>query len=161
LTAAKVAYGENVVDSGPIFKSMQVEGSQIRIKFSSLGSGLRVHDKYGYARGFAIAGADGKYQWARARQDDEDMLVSCATIQQPTAVRYDWSDTPDGNLYNKEGLPAIPFRTDSSRRRPQLGHHSRRLTINRQAAGRPIPQNARNPCSENPASRPVARQKSR
>ena len=113
LTAAKVAYGENVIDSGPVFKSMQIEGNQIRIKFASLESGLRVHDKYGYARGFAVAGADGKFQWAQARQDGEDIVVSNASIQQPTAVRYDWMNTPDGNVYNAEGLPAIPFRTDA------------------------------------------------
>jgi sialate O-acetylesterase len=112
LAAAKVVYGENIVDSGPVFKSMQIEGSQIRIKFSSLGSGLRVHDRYGYARGFAVAGADGKFQWAQARQDGDDMVVSSAAIQEPIAVRYDWSNTPDGNVYNGEGLPAISFRTD-------------------------------------------------
>lgn len=113
LTAAKVAYGENIVDSGPVFKSMQIEGSQIRIKFSSLGSGLHVRDKYGYARGFEVAGADGKFLWAQARQDGEDMLVLSTAIHQPTAVRYDWSDTPDGNVFNREGLPAVPFRTDT------------------------------------------------
>jgi len=114
LTAAKVVYGEKtLVDSGPIFKSMQIEGNQIRIKFSSLGSDLRVHDKYGYARGFEVAGADGKFQWAQARQDGNDIVVFNAAIHQPTAVRYDWMNTPDGNVYNAEGLPALPFRTDS------------------------------------------------
>jgi sialate O-acetylesterase len=113
LAAATVAYGENIVDSGPVFKSMQIEGSQIRVKFSSLGSGLRVHDKYGYARGFSLAAADGKFKWAQARQDGDDIVVSNSAIQQPTAVRYDWSNTPDGNVYNKEGLPALPFRSDA------------------------------------------------
>jgi len=113
LAAAKVVYGENIIDSGPVFKLMQTEGSQIRIKFSSLGSGLRVHDKYGYAWGFEVAGADGKFQWAQARQDGEDIVVSNASIQQPAVVRYDWMNTPDGNVYNAEGLPAIPFRTDA------------------------------------------------
>lgn len=112
LVAAKVVYGENIIDSGLVFNSMQIEGSQIRIKFSSLGSGLRVHDKYGYARGFQVAGADGKFQWAQARQAGEDIVVSNVSIQQPTAVRYDWMNTPDGNVYNAEGLPAIPFRTN-------------------------------------------------
>ena len=70
LVAAKVVYDENIVDSGPVFKSMQIEGSQIRIKFSSLGSGLRVHDKYGYPRGFAVAGADASFSGLkRARRE--------------------------------------------------------------------------------------------
>jgi len=113
LAAARVAYGENVVDCGPTYQSMQIEGDRIRIKFSDLGSGLLIKDKYGYARGFQIAGSDGKFHWAQARQDGQDVVVFSETVRQPIAVRYDWSNTPDGNVYNKEGLPAVPFRTDA------------------------------------------------
>jgi sialate O-acetylesterase len=116
LAAAKTVYGEDVVHSGPVFKSMQIEGNQIRIRFSSVGSGLQVRGKYGYARGFEIAGADGKFQWAQARQDGGEIVVLGTDLQRPVAVRYDWSNTPDGNLYNAEGLPALPFRTDEPMR---------------------------------------------
>lgn len=113
--AAKVAYGENVVDSGPTFESMKTDNQQIRIRFANVGSGLLIRDKYGYGRGFEIAGADGKFQWAQARLDGEDIIVSSPLIQQPAAVRYAWSNTPDGNVYNREALPAVSFRTDSAR----------------------------------------------
>jgi sialate O-acetylesterase len=113
LTAAKMVYGENVIDSGPIFKSMQIESRQIRIKFSNLGSGLLVKDKNGAIRGFEIAGADGRFRWAQARKDGQDIVVFNESVSQPVAVRYDWMNTPDGNLFNAEGLPAVPFRTDS------------------------------------------------
>jgi sialate O-acetylesterase len=107
LAAAKVAYGESVVYSGPMYQSMQIEGDRIRIKFSNLGSELLIKDKYGYVRGFEIASADGMYVWAQARQDGHDIVVSNEAIKQPVTVRYDWSNTPDGNLFNADGLPAI------------------------------------------------------
>jgi len=113
LAAANVAYGEHVVASGPTYQSMQVEGNRIRIKFSNLGSGLLLKDKHGHARGFQIAGAGGKFLWARAEQDGRDITVSSDAVRQPVAVRYAWSNSPDGNVFNQEGLPAVPFRTDS------------------------------------------------
>jgi sialate O-acetylesterase len=113
LAAFNVAYGENTVYSGPTYRSMQIERKEIRIKFSNIGAGLLVHDKYGYVRGFAIAGADGKFEWAQARLDGDDVVVFSPAIQAPVAVRYDWSNTPDGNLFNREGLPTVPFRTDA------------------------------------------------
>jgi len=111
LAAAKVAYGEVVVDSGPTYQSMKAENQQIRIRFSNVGSGLLIRDKYGYGRGFEIAGSDGKYHWAQARLDGQDIIVSSPLVANPTAVRYAWSNTPDGNVYNREGLPAVSFRT--------------------------------------------------
>jgi sialate O-acetylesterase len=116
LQAMHVVYGENVVDAGPTYESMQIDGNRIRIKFTNLGSGLLVQGKAGDVRGFEVAAADGKYVWAQARQDGEDMVVFNESVQEPVSVRYDWSNTPDGNLYNKEGLPAFPFRTDSAQR---------------------------------------------
>ena len=112
-SAAEVAYGEKIIDSGPTYESMQIEGNHIRIRFHNLGSGLLVKDKYGYLRGFEIAGSDGKYAWAQAHQDGPDILVFHDSIQHPVSVRYDWSNTPDGNLFNAEGLPATPFRTET------------------------------------------------
>ena len=113
LTAAAMVYGEHIVDSGPVYKSMQIEGNQIRIKFSDLGSGLLVKDKYGAIRGFEIAAIHGKFRRAQARKDGQDIVVFNDSVSQPVAVRYNWMNTPDGNLYNKEDLPAIPFRTDA------------------------------------------------
>jgi hypothetical protein len=91
---------------------MQGEGNQIRIRFSSLGSGLLVKDKYWYGRGFEITAADGKFTWAQSRQYGREIVVFNESIPQPVAVRYDRSNTPDGNLFNQEGLRAVPFRTD-------------------------------------------------
>jgi sialate O-acetylesterase len=116
LAAARVVYGEKVVNSGPVYRSMQIEGNQIRIKYFDLGSRLLIRDKYGYGRGFEISAADAKFVWAQARQDGQDILVFNEQVRGPTAVRYDWSNTPDGNIFNKEGLPALPFRTDSPQR---------------------------------------------
>jgi sialate O-acetylesterase len=112
LAAAKVAYGEDVVSSGPTFQSALIENQRIRIRFSNIGSGLTIRDKYGYGRGFEIAGADGKYRWAQASLDGQDILVSSPEVVHPASVRYAWSNTPDGNVYNREGLPAVSFRTD-------------------------------------------------
>jgi sialate O-acetylesterase len=111
LAAAKVAYGEDVVDSGPTYQSMKIENQQIRIRFSNVGSGLEIRDKYGDGRGFEVAGTDGRYHWAQARLDGQDIIVSSSLVEHPTAVRYAWSNTPDGNVYNREGLPAVSFRT--------------------------------------------------
>lgn len=70
-------------------------------------------DKYGYLKGFAIAGADQKFVWAQAKIKDDKIIVYSDKIAKPAAVRYAWGNNPDdANLYNKEGLPASPFRTD-------------------------------------------------
>jgi len=115
LAAFRVGYGENVVSSGPTYRAMHIEAAAVRIEFDHVGSGLRVNDQYGYVRGFEIAGPDGKFRWARARQERDTVVVSNDDIQHPVAVRYDWTNTPDGNLFNREGLPATPFRTDAPR----------------------------------------------
>ena len=73
-----------------------------------------VKNKYGYLNGFAIAGADKKFVWAKAALQDGEVVVWSDEISQPVAVRYGWADNPDDlNLYNKEGLPTSPFRTDT------------------------------------------------
>jgi sialate O-acetylesterase len=113
LAARKIAYGEDLVYSGPIFQSMQLEGDKIIISFSSTGSGLSSKDKYGYLRGFAIAGSDKKFHWARAFIEGNSVVVYSPDVTQPVAVRYAWADNPGHlDLYNVEGLPALPFRTD-------------------------------------------------
>jgi sialate O-acetylesterase len=78
-----------------------------------VGSGLKARDKYGYLRGFAIAGSDKKFVWAKAYIEGDHIVVYSDELKSPIAVRYAWGDNPDdANLYNHENLPASPFRTD-------------------------------------------------
>jgi sialate O-acetylesterase len=112
LVAEHIAYGENVLDSGPRYRSMRREGNRLRLLFDQVGSGLVMRDPQSAGRGFAIAGADRRFHWAQARLDGTDVLVHSAQVSAPLAVRYDWGNTPDGNLYNREGLPAAPFRAE-------------------------------------------------
>ena len=114
LSALKVAYGKDIVHSGPIYKSMQSEGDKARISFDHIGSGLLVKDKHGYINEFEIAGADKKFYWAKATLEGDKIIVWSDKVQKPIAVRFGWSSNPaQFNLYNKDGLPASPFRTDN------------------------------------------------
>jgi sialate O-acetylesterase len=114
LAALKVAYGKDIVFSGPVYQSMKVDGNKIILTFSSTGSGLNLKDIYGYAKGFAIAGEDQKFVWAQGYVEGNTVIVFNKDISHPVAVRYAWGNNPnDANLYNKEGLPASPFRTDT------------------------------------------------
>lgn len=110
LAALATVYGRNVEFSGPEFKSMEKKQSTIVLHFTHA-AGLTA--KGGALKGFAIAGADHHFAWADAKIDGETVMISAAQIKDPTDVRYDWADNPDGNLYNSAGLPATPFRTDS------------------------------------------------
>lgn len=111
LAAMKIAYGEELVFSGPVYKSMRIEGNKIIIDFSHTGGGLVC--KGNQLKHFAIAGADKKFVWANAEIKDKKVIVWSDEIKNPVAVRYAWANNPEGaNLYNKEGFPASPFRTD-------------------------------------------------
>ena len=123
LAARHVAYGENLVYSGPIYDAMKADKSAIRITFTQLGSGLIIGqapwvpaglqplptDKL---LGFTIAGDDKKFVPADARIEGNAVIVSSPDVSTPVAVRYAWANAPQGNLYNHENLPASPFRTD-------------------------------------------------
>jgi sialate O-acetylesterase len=111
LWALGKTYGQNVVCSGPIYRSMRVEGNRIVLQFDYVGGGLAARPS-GPLKGFAIAGADRKFVWADAKIEGDTVVVSSSDVSQPVAVRYAWADNPTCNLYNKEGLPASPFRTD-------------------------------------------------
>ncbi len=114
LAALKVAYGKDTVYSGPMYQSMAVEGDKVRLRFSHTGSGLITKDKYGYIRGFEIAGADKKFHWAKAYLAGNEVVVYGEEVKNPVAVRYAWANNPGPlDLYNQEGLPASPFRTDT------------------------------------------------
>jgi sialate O-acetylesterase len=142
LLAEKIAYGKDVVASGPTYQSMKVDGDKIVLKFSGVGSGLvardiaiseelknrlreqgdadqLIHPGGGAGAGaglnwFVIAGADQIFYPAQAKIDGDSVIVWSPEVSKPAAVRYAWADNPEGvNFYNKEGLPAAPFRTDA------------------------------------------------
>jgi sialate O-acetylesterase len=112
LAARKVAYGEaHTVSSGPLYASMKIKGSSITLAFTSVGTGL-VAKGGGPLKCFEICGVDGIYVPAEARIEHGVVVVSASAVKKPVAARYAWSNNPeDANLYNKEGLPASPFRT--------------------------------------------------
>jgi sialate O-acetylesterase len=113
LAARKIAYGEKgLVFSGPVFQSMKTDKNRIILSFSNTGGGLVVKNGEELKQ-FAVAGADKKFVWAKARIEGDKVIVWSDGVSEPVAVRYAWADNPDGaNLYNREGLPASPFRTD-------------------------------------------------
>ena len=113
LKALKLAYNMNVVSSGPTYKSIVLRENKAEISFENIGSGLFTNNKFGYISEFAIAGDDKKFVWAKAYIEGNKVIVYNDKIHNPVAVRYAWSSNPSqSNLYNKEGLPAAPFRTD-------------------------------------------------
>jgi len=106
-------YDQTAEYSGPLYQSMQTDGSKIVLTFTHTGSGLTVHDKYGYLKGFEIAGADQQFHFAQAMIDGNKVTVWQDGVSAPVAVRYGWADDAgEGNFFNKEGFPASPFRTD-------------------------------------------------
>lgn len=111
LAALAIAYGKDVVYSGPLYESMSIEGNRIRLRFKHVDGGLVAKDGEGL-KGFAIAGEDRKFVWAEARIEGDTVVVSSPQVPNPVAVRYAWADNPVCNLYNRAGLPASPFRTD-------------------------------------------------
>lgn len=112
LLAEKKVYGKNVVASGPMYKSYVIKGDSIIINFTDTGSGLATNDN-APLKGFAIAGKDKKFYWAAARIEGDKVIVSSDKVNAPVAIRYAWADNPVCNLVNKEGLPTVPFRTDT------------------------------------------------
>lgn len=110
LQARKLAYGDKaVVASGPLFQSMQVQGNKVTLSFTDIGKGLLAKGDRPLS-GFAIAGTDGRFVWAKAEIRKNKVVVWSDAVANPTTVRYAWADNPEGaNLYNKEGLPASPF----------------------------------------------------
>jgi sialate O-acetylesterase len=114
-SALKIAYGKDIVFSGPIYKSIETKGSKAIINFEQVGSGLVVKNKYGYVNGFAVAGADKKFYYAKAEITDKNTItISSDKVTEIKAVRYAWAANPDDvNLYNSEDLPTTPFRTDN------------------------------------------------
>ena len=113
LVAQNLVYGDTkVICYGPKYESMQIEKDKIIISFSTFGSTMQFKGE-GTHTNFAIAGKDKKFVWAEAKIENGKITVCSAAIPNPVAVRYAWADNPEGEkLYNTEGLPASPFRTD-------------------------------------------------
>ncbi|WP_416440363.1 sialate O-acetylesterase [Leeuwenhoekiella sp. A16] len=112
LAALKLAYNEDVVYSGPLYEDYTIQDGKVSLSFSHVGSGL-VTDDGETLNEFAIAGADKNFVWAKAKIEGDHVVVWSDEIKDPKYIRYAWADNPDNpNLYNKEGLPASPFRVE-------------------------------------------------
>jgi sialate O-acetylesterase len=110
LAAKKIAYGHDIIHSGPLYSGMEINGKDIEIAFEYVGNGLMMKGEK--LKGFQIAGKDRKFYWADAQIVGGEVFVSSDKVSEPVAVRYNWSINMDGNLFNKNGLPASSFRTD-------------------------------------------------
>jgi sialate O-acetylesterase len=114
LNALRLVYHQKIVHAGPMFKAMEIANGTVSITFSETGGGLQVKEGNATINAFAVAGSDHQFHWATATlKNDHTVILQCAEVKEPVAVRYAWADNPGVlNLYNKEGLPAAPFRTD-------------------------------------------------
>jgi sialate O-acetylesterase len=136
-------YGRPVEGSGPTYRAMWREGPAVRLTFDHAGGGLvwRGERQGDTRRAFAVAGADRRFVWADARVDGATVVVSSPAVPDPVAVRYAWGDHPAAPLYNRAGLPAVPFRTDRWPVMPDDVEGERRSAVGarpgREAARRP------------------------
>ena len=123
LLARRDVYREKIAASGPLYRDFKVEGNKVRVRFREVGGGLTPGQAPWRASsvealptdrliGFFIAGKDRKWSEAEAKIEGDNVIVSSAAVEEPLAVRYGWANSPRCNLYNREGLPASPFRTD-------------------------------------------------
>lgn len=111
LLARKIAHGEKITASGPTYRDLAIENDKAILSFDDVGRGLEARGDD--LQGFTIAGADRKFVWAHAEIKGDKVIVSSPDVLNPVAVRYGWADYPVVNLFNKNGLPATPFRTDN------------------------------------------------
>jgi len=123
LCALAGEYRRKIECSGPVYRSQRIEGDRVILTFDHLGRGLMIGEKDGLTpirevkagtlKGFALAGADKKWYWTDALIDGNTVVLQSTQVPAPVAVRYAYADNPAGsNLYNRDGLPAMPFRTD-------------------------------------------------
>jgi sialate O-acetylesterase len=110
LAARAIAYGENIPYQGPLFDHQDVDGNKAILSFKNVGKGLEVRGEA--LKGFTIAGEDKQFHEAKAEIKGDQIVVSSDKVEKPVAVRYGWANFPVVNLWNKDGLPASPFRTD-------------------------------------------------
>ncbi|WP_431200007.1 sialate O-acetylesterase [Mucilaginibacter sp. P25] len=112
LQALANTYKQRVVFSGPVYKNMKINGDKIILEFDHVGAGLVSHDGKPLTD-FTIAGADGNFVAANAAIKGNTVEVSAESVAKPAAARFAWSEAAQPNFYNKDGLPAVPFRTDN------------------------------------------------
>jgi sialate O-acetylesterase len=106
-------YGQPMEYSGPVYESMNIQGNKIILTFTHTGSGLIVKDKYGYIKGFEIAGPDHHFHYAKAFLENNKVIVYADEVSNPESVHFAWADDAgDANLYNQQGFPTVPFRSD-------------------------------------------------
>lgn len=111
--ALKLTYNQDIPHSSPIYDAVRFENGKAVVSFKFAYDGLTAKDKFGYVKGFEIAGADKKFYYAKAEISGDKVIVSNENVKNPAAVRYAWADAPiDANLFNSAGFPASPFRTD-------------------------------------------------
>lgn len=126
LAARRLAYGETTAPTSPMYRAMRVEDGTVRVQFDGVGGGLMIGSApalranqipdapLDHLEGFFIAGSDGRFVPAQARIDaDNSVLVWSESVAQPVSVCYGWAAFPHANLYNREGLPAAPFTTET------------------------------------------------
>jgi sialate O-acetylesterase len=112
LAARALAYGEKLTYSGPVYNGLRVEGNKVILSFKHVGQGLEARG--GELKGFTIAGPDKKFHSAHTEIKGNTVVVWSDEVDRPAGVRYGWANFPEVNLFNKEGLPATPFRTDEN-----------------------------------------------
>ncbi len=113
-TALNAVYHLPGYDPSPLFSAADFQSGYATVSFNAVGDGLVVKDKYGYLKGFELAGADHKFYYAQAEITGNKVKVWCSQVPQPVAVRYAWSDSPiEANLFIKAGVPVAPFRSDN------------------------------------------------
>jgi sialate O-acetylesterase len=113
LIALKNLYQSDLPFLNPSMDKIEKIGTGFSVTFKNAEKGMKVKDRYGYAKGFAVAGADKKFYWAPARLEGGKVFVYSPQVPEPVYLRYGWANNPDDiNLYNSAGLPLLPFRTD-------------------------------------------------
>jgi sialate O-acetylesterase len=110
LLARRIAYGEELISSGPVFNSMTLDGNKFVLSFDNVGAGLEARG--GPLKDFTVCGENRQFVPAQAEIKAGTVIVWADGVEKPIAVRYGWRNYPEGNLFNKRGLPAGPFRTD-------------------------------------------------
>ncbi len=110
LAARGIAYGQKIEYSGPSYRLLVVKGNAATLQFDHVGAGLEARG--GDLTGFTIAGQDQKFVRAKAEIIGDTIVVTSPEVPNPLAVRFGWADYPVVNLWNRDGLPASPFRTD-------------------------------------------------
>lgn len=153
LQAMRITYGDKqVLSTGPIRRTIRQEGNKLIVSFDNVGSGLVSGNGEPLAH-FALAGEDGRYQWAQAEIVGNEVAVWNDNLDNPVSVKYAWADNPDfANLYNKEGLPASPFELSLAPSKEESKDAGQKATRDERANQRPTA--GQQPAAVDPANDP-------